>query len=273
MTRLLNIDRRYIFLAVFVGVTLPLLIGFTLPVKPTRNVRGIYDTIEHLDPLGDDTVFISLDFGPSTITEMDPMARALLRHCFRRGLRVIGVTLVAEGVGIAQRLLDETAAEYGRQYGTDYVFLGFKAGYEVLILNMGQALHGPFPNDIKGNAIESMTVTRNIKSLRDVSYVVDIASGYPGVEEWIQFGQERYRFPFAAGCTAVMAPDFFPFLQARQMNGLMAGLGGGAEYETLIDRQDKAVAGMRPQSVGHVVIILFILFGNVVYFLEKRERT
>lgn len=273
MDRLLNIDRRYIFIAVFVGVVLPLLIGFDLPIKPTKNVRAMYDTIEELNPDDGDTVFISFDFGPSTITEMEPMARALLRHCFRRGIRVIGVTLIAEGVGIAQNLLDDTAAEFGSQYGRDYVFLGFKAGNEVLILNMGQDLPGTFPTDIKGNALESLAVTRDIKSLRDMDYVIDIASGYPGVDEWIQFGQERYRFPFAAGCTAVMAPDFFPFLQAEQMNGLMAGLGGGAEYETLIGRPDKAVAGMRPQSVGHLVIIMFILFGNVAYFAGKKNRS
>ncbi len=271
LDRLLNIDRRYIFIAIFVGVLLPLLIGFHLPVKPTQNVRSIYETIEQLD--GDETVFISFDFGPSTITELDPMARAVLRHCFRRSIRVIGVTLIAEGVGIAQNLLDETAAEFGSQYGRDYVFLGYKAGLQVLILNMGQDLHGTFPTDVKGNAIESMRVTRNIKSLRDVDYVIDIASGYPGVDEWIQYGQERYRFPFAAGCTAVMAPDFFPFLQANQMNGLMAGLAGGAEYEMLIGRPGKAVAGMRPQSIGHLVIILFIVFGNVAYFVTRQGRS
>ena len=273
MNRLLNIDRRFIFIAVFIGVILPLLIGFELPVKPTENVRAIYETIEQLNPDDGDTVFISFDFGPSTITEMEPMARALLRHCFSRGVRVIGVTLIAEGVGIAQNLLDETAAEFGVQYGRDFVFLGFKAGNEVLILNMGQDLHGTFPTDVKGNAIQSLIVTRDITSLRDMDYVIDIASGYPGVDEWIQFGQERYRFPFAAGCTAVMAPDFFPYLQAKQMNGLMAGLAGAAEYETLIEQPDKAVAGMRPQSVGHLVIILFILFGNVAYFAGRKSRS
>lgn len=273
MNRLFNIDRRIIFVGIFAGVVVPLLLGFRLPVRPGKNVRAIYDTIENLDPQKGDTVFISFDFGPSTLTELEPMARAVLIHCFRRGIRVVGVTLIAEAVGIAQNLLDETAAEFGSQYGRDYVFLGYKAGNEVLILNMGQDLQGTFPTDIKGNPIQSMRVTKDIKSLSDVDYVIDIAAGYPGVDEWIQFGQERYRFPFAAGCTAVMAPDFFPFLQAKQMNGLMAGLGGGAEYETLLDRPGKAVAGMGAQSIGHLVIILFIVFGNIAFFLTRQGRS
>ena len=272
LDRILNIDRRFIFLAVFIGVTGPLLVGFYLPVKPTPNVRSIYEKIESLDPAKGHTVFISFDFGPSTITELEPMCTALLRHCFRRGLRVVGVTLIAEGVGIAQKLLDDTAREFGKVYGRDYVFLGFRAGGQVVILSMGLDLQDTFRTDVQGNDIKSLAITRNLTSLRDMDYVIDIAAGTPGVDEWIQYGQERYRFPLGAGCTAVMAPDFFPYLQANQLNGMMGGLAGAAEYETLIGRQDKAVAGMRPQSFAHVVVIIFILFGNAAYFHQRRSK-
>ena len=57
-----------------------------------------------------------------------------------------------------------------------------------------------------------------------------------------------------------------------QLKGLLGGLAGAAEYEHLINRPDQAMAGMRPQSVGHIVIIGFILFGNLAYFLG-RNRT
>ena len=66
-----------------------------------------------------------------------------------------------------------------------------------------------------------------------------------------------------------MAPDFFPFLQSRQLNGLIGGLAGAAEYEALVGKRGLAVSGMRPQSVAHIVIIGFILLGNAVYFLHR----
>lgn len=267
--RFQNLDRRYVYLVVFVGVILALLIDFRLPVKATPNVRAVYDGVESVPRGG--SVLISFDFGPSTITELGPMARAVLHHCFSRGLRVVGVTLVAEGQGLTQTLLAEVAGHYGAVYGKDYAFLGYKAGNEAVILNMGQDMRRAFDRDVHGNPIADMAATADIGSLRDLDYVIDLSAGYPGVEEWIQYGQERYAFRLAAGVTAVMAPDFFPFLQSGQLQGLLGGLAAAAEYEHLIGREADATGGMRPQSVGHVIIIGFILFGNIAYFLGRRK--
>jgi hypothetical protein len=268
--RLANLDRRTVYGVVFVGVALALLIDFKLPVRATPNVIAVHSGVESLNQ--GQTILISFDFGPSTVTELGPMARAILHHCFRKELRVIAVTLVPEGQGITQSILDEVAADYGAKYGDDFVFLGYKAGNEAVILNMGQDLRRAFAKDVRGNTLASMAVTRSITSLRDIPYVIDLSAGYPGVDEWIQYGQERYGFKLAAGVTAVMAPDVFPFLDSGQLQGLLGGLAGAAEYEHLIDREDQAVSGMRPQSVGHVIIIVFILFGNLAYFLG-RSRT
>ncbi len=270
MERLLNIDRRIVYLFIFLGVSIPLLIDFELPIRATPNVRAVHDTIENLAGKEGATVLISFDYGPTSQPELQPMAVAILRHCFSRGIRVIGVTLIAEGVGLAEHAFETAAEEFEREYGRDYAFLGFKAGGPILILNMGQDFHGTFSEDFRGHPTNEMEVTRGIRSLKDLDYVIDLAAGYPGVEEWIAYGQERYRFLLGCGCTAVMAPDFFPFLQSKQLNGMIGGLAGAAEYETLIDRKDLAVSGMRPQSVAHVIIIAFILLGNIVYFTHRR---
>ncbi len=267
--RLLNLDRRIVYVVVFVSVTLALLIDFRLPVRATPNVLAVYNGVERLEE--GSSILISFDFGPSTVTELGPMARAVLHHCFRKKLRVIAVTLVPDGQGITQRFLEEGALEFGAEYGQDYVFLGYKAGNEAVILNMGQDLRRAFDRDVRGNPLGEMRATRDIRSLSDLPCVIDLAAGYPGVEEWIQYGQERYDFQFSAGVTAVMAPDFFPFLQSGQLRGLLGGLAGAAEYEHLIGKSGQAISGMRPQSVGHVVIIIFILFGNLAYFLKRSQ--
>ena len=270
MERLLNIDRRIVYVFIFLGVCVPLLIDFELPIRATPNVRAVHDTIENLAGKEGATVLISFDYGPTSQPELQPMAVAILRHCFSRGIRVIGVTLIAEGVGLAEHAFETAAEEFEREYGRDYAFLGFKAGGPILILNMGQDFHGTFSEDFRGHPTNEMEVTRGIQSLKDLDYVIDLAAGYPGVEEWIAYGQERYRFLLGCGCTAVMAPDFFVFLQSKQLNGMIGGLAGAAEYETLIDRKDLAVSGMRAQSVAHVIIIAFILLGNIVYFTHRR---
>ena len=73
-----------------------------------------------------------------------------------------------------------------------------------------------------------------------------------------------------------MAPDFFPFLQSGQLSGLLGGLAGAAQYEKLINKPSTATKGIKPQSVAHLVLIFFILFGNICFlgnrYLEKRKR-
>ena len=48
---------------------------------------------------------------------------------------------------------------------------------------------------------------------------------------------------------------------------------GAAEYEILVDKPDMAVAGMAAQSFSHILIILFIIFGNIAYFADKRKKS
>lgn len=70
--------------------------------------------------------------------------------------------------------------------------------------------------------------------------------------------------------TAVIAPGLYPFLDTGQINGLIGGLRGAAEYETLIGMKGKAVAGMDAQSATHFIIIGLIVLCNLFYFLTPR---
>jgi hypothetical protein len=268
---LINLDRRIIFIFIAVGVILPALTTFPLPIKPTANVRAVYDTIEDV-AAKNGTVLISFDYGPGSMPEIQPMTLAILRHCFRRNVKVVGMCLWPTAVGLVQQALETTSREFDATYGEDYVFLGFKTGATSLVINMGRDFHATFPQDIQGNNTADMAVTRSINGLKDFDYVICLCAGNTPDGVWIPYGQERYKFKFGIGCTAVMAPDQFPYLQSGQMNGLIGGLAGAAEYEKLIETPGTATEGMRPQSVVHLIIILFILLGNTIYFLYERKK-
>jgi hypothetical protein len=75
----------------------------------------------------------------------------------------------------------------------------------------------------------------------------------------------------AFGTTAVMAPDAYPYLQAGQIEGMMGGLKGAAEYENLIGRLGLGTRGMPAQSWAHVLVIVFIALGNVGFFVTRRR--
>ncbi|MGH7297648.1 MAG: hypothetical protein ACRELB_22110, partial [Polyangiaceae bacterium] len=112
MDRLLKIDRRWIFLLVFVTVVPVVYFRrvFHLPIHTGPAVEGIYNAINAL-PAGA-PVMVAMDFDPSAQAELEPMSRAVMRHCFRKGLHLIGMTHWPTGAKMADEFMEETRAEF-----------------------------------------------------------------------------------------------------------------------------------------------------------------
>ncbi len=265
--RMLHIDRRLIFLVIGVCTLLPLLYPVGLAIKVSPEVRGVYDYIEAL-PEG--SVFLlSMDYDPASKPELYPQAVALLRQAFRKNLRVIGMTLWLPGTGLAEQVMTKVAGEMGKVSGKDYVFLGWSPGSGSLIINMGQDLYKAFPTDYYSQPTRGMAVLKGIQTLRDVNYVVSLAAGTSGIETWYVYGKDKYKFELGGGCTGVIAPGLYPLLRSGQINGLIGGMRGAAEYEVLIGQKERAVAGMDAQSATHFAIILLVILCNLFYLLIR----
>jgi hypothetical protein len=263
--KLLKLDRRVIFVLIALAILIPLLYPIGLPIRVSPEVRQVYDHIESL-PAG--SVFLlSMDFDPASKPELYPMAVALLTHAFQRDLRVVGMTLWVTGTGMAEKVVSRLADEHGKQRGIDYAFLGYSPGGSNVIINMGQDLVAAFPTDHYGRRTAELPALRGVRSLRQVNYVVSLAAGTPGVESWYLYGKEKYGFELGGGVTAIIAPGLYPFLATGQINGLIGGLRGAAEYETLLGVKGKGVAGMDAQSAAHLIIIGLILLCNAVHLL------
>lgn len=264
---MLSLDRRFIFLLIGAVTLLPLLYPVGLPVRVSPEVQKVYDYIERL-PAGA-VLLLSLDFDPASKPELYPMALALLRHAFRKDLRVVGTTLWVTGTGMAETAFTQVAREAGKENQKDYVFLGYAPGEANAVISMGQNLQAAFPTDYYGTPTAELPVLKHVRSLRDVQYAVSLSAGFPGLDTWYVYGKEKYGFELGGGCTAVSAPRFYPLLDTGQINGLLGGLRGAAEYETLMHLTGKATAGMDAQSATHFLIIVLIVVCNLFYFLTR----
>jgi len=279
---ILNLDRRIIYLIVFLCVLLPLLFPMKIPFTETQEVKDAFNDIEALEP--GSVVLISCDYGPSTIPENYTMYQALLHQCFRKDIRVIAMCLVTNGASLGNKGLKE-AAEFENppgnrlypdlEYGTDYAYLGYKAGGTAVMLGIGQSFTSTFPEDFESRPLADMPLFNEIKALGDVDYIFDIASvGYP--EFWVSYASERENVPLSVNCTAVSAAQYYPYYQSRQFRGLVGGMKGTAEYEQLVGMEEiigrvpDATRGMDSQSAVHIFIVLAIIVANFFYFMKLR---
>ncbi len=261
--------RRIIYTLVFLAVAVPLLLGIRARVEPSPPVKAAYDAIEALPESS--LVLVGIDFGPSTMPEMNPMYEALLEHLFRRNLRVAVLSLQsALDLPNGIQVLEKVARRFGKRYGVDYANLGYKPGLEAVIVSLGQEIRDIFPEDAQGHPLDSLPMFRGVHNYNDIALVIDLASGGT-YGSWIQFAQARFGVKLLVGVTAVMGPETYPYLQSRQLVGMLAGLKGAAEYETLIQRPGLASRGMPAQAVVHLLIILFILYGNWGFWKQWRR--
>jgi hypothetical protein len=266
---IIHLDRRFIFGLIFLAVLIPLFLPAPRNIRVTKEVKNVYDRIEALQ--AGQIVMLPCEYDPSMSAELSPMTIAVLRQCFKKDLRVLITCLLANGVSLVEGEMKQVAREYNKEYGKDYVYLGYKPYPGITIMAMGENFRGPFPNDYYNTPLDQLPMMHGVKNYQDVALVLTI-NATSGIDYWITYGAGRYKFPLAIACSAVNAPNYYNYLQSGQIFGIVGGLRGVAEYEVLVEAEGTASKGMFVQSVAHLLIVSLILFGNLTHFVERSRR-
>lgn len=267
--RMASIDRRILYVLLALVVALPLVLKPKAAIRVSEPVRGAFQAVDRL-PAGS-VVMVSIDFDPSSAPELQPMLVALLRHCFRKDLKVLVTGQLALGLPMAEIALNQVAPEAGAVYGEDYVNIGYRPGYTALMVGIGRELRDFFRTDYRGVPVDSFPFMRSVHTYRDIALLVTLAHGAVA-DVWIQYVGGRFDQEIVAGVTGVNAPGMYQYLQAGQIAGLVGGLQGAAEYETLVGQPGSATLGMPAQAWAHALIILLLVIGNAGYLLARRKE-
>jgi len=263
-----SFDRRYIFALIALTVIVPLLIPIGMPITITSEVKSVYDYIDSLPP--GSAILVALDFDPASLAELYPMSLAVLKHAYTKKVKVIGMTLWITGASLGDMVMREAATSIA-EVDKDYTYLGYVPSGAVAIMRMGQDISSVFKADYNGKPISQIPVMKGIKNYKDISLIVDLAAGGTP-EAWIVYAGSPHKVPIAVGVTAVSAVGYYPYLNAKQLVGLIGGMKGAAEYEKLIQARGTASAGMDSQSMTHIAIILLIIIANASYFVIRRKN-
>ena len=285
MNFLRNLDRRWIFLLMGVAVALPVLLKFLPPNKPTLMDRSVFDAIQDL-PDGS-RVLVSFDFDPGSQGELLPMAMAFTRHCGFKGHKVYFMCLWPLGepfIEDAMKILD-TEFE-GLEYGENYMSFGYKPGGEAVIKNIIVDWKQLFITDSRKQSLEDIPMTANIKSAKAMDLMVNVCAGDPGAKQWVQYAATPAGIPLVAGCTGVQAPLLYPYIP-DPMAGLLAAIKGAAGYEQILLEEYPSLATpeminstfsttaafqrMGPQFVAHLLMLLLIVVGNIIFFRDRKR--
>ncbi len=269
--RFQQIDRRALYSLVFVAVTLPFYLNWPpVGVRVSREVESAYRVIDAIPPHAN-PLLLSVDYDPASAAELTPMAEAVLRHCFSKGIRVLVVSMqyTGQGAGIAAEVVPRIAAEYHRTRDVDWAFLGFQPNAGIAMLQMGESIRKTFPVDYYGTPVDQIPLMESVQTYAQIPCVLSLAASAVS-ELWVTYAGSRYGVKVLLGITAVNAADLQPFYQSGQVGGILGGLKGAAEYEARIGHPGDGTNGMRSQKLVHYLMIVFIALGNIAFWLSKR---
>jgi ABC-type nitrate/sulfonate/bicarbonate transport system permease component len=73
-------------------------------------------------------------------------------------------------------------------------------------------------------------------------------------------------------CIGVMIPSEMPYLNSGLIIGLLQSMRGGAELEYLIGHPGVGLTAMDAFTLGHYMLIVFIIIGNIGYLGYVRRK-
>jgi hypothetical protein len=270
--RLGAIDRRWIYALLFLATLAPLVFGWKLPLYVTEDARTLHRVVEALPK--DRIVVLSCNWEAGTKAESQPQTVALARHLLRRRIpfAIVGVAYPTSPQ-IAQNAIEQAVREEGHgTYGVDYCNWGYRIGITPWLQALSRDIPSAISTDWRGKPLAELPMMRGVKTFKnDVSLLVDI-TGSSTIIPWITMVHAPTGVPTGLSCTAVMAPEAYPYLDSGQLVGMLTGMRGAAEFEQLIGSPSFGVTAMAGQSFAHLFILILILLGNMPILAAAMRR-
>ncbi len=266
-----NIDRRWVYLLVWVFVLFPLMNPLGLPIPIGRDSRAWKQYIDNIPP--DSVIMVSMDYGVSGMPELYPMTVASMHHLWTeapaKNWKIIVIAFWNQGPLVFETLLAQMTPDerYDVVYGEDWIELGWIPGGETGMSAFANDFWAQTPTDyIYGRPLSQYQIMENVRTATDVDLVISFETGTPGLPEWLRQWNTPYGVPFIVGCIGVSVPGMAPYLTSGQLSALLPGLTASAEYEILLNRPGLAVAGSDAVSMTHLLVVALVILGNIAFF-------
>jgi hypothetical protein len=283
LIRLQKIDRRWVYLFVFVACTVPFVLAQTkykiaLPVYESPEARDVYDVVDKCPP--NKVVMVDSSWDAGSMGENRGQVEVVFDHMLRNHTKfIVTAQNCPLGPQFSQEVLDKLVAEKypNAKYGVDYVNLGVVIGADWQIMSqIAKDIRRVYPKDVKGTLVDQIPVMKNVHNINDI-YMIHAVTYSPS-ENWLAFIYGPYRTPITFGCAGIQSTTYYRYVSSGQLKGMLVGIRGAAEYDAMLyptDLSKRRSLGTKlivPLSFGHLVVIIAIIVGNIGFFAAQKRR-
>jgi hypothetical protein len=264
-------DKRWIYVLLFVLVLAPLLRPMGMPLAVSERTKEYYNLVNSLKE--GDIVLDSWDMEYSGFMELKPGVLASHRMFIEKGVKLCVTLNHPEALAIPSEVfgpLKSAMDEYDYTYGEDYIILGYVFPNEAAVASMATDFHGAVSVDWNGESIEG-TFLDAIKDGGDFVMISSYTTGIVSGAVMRHFGQS-YGTPIVRNAIGVMVSAQTANLDAGLIQALLASTRGGAELEYLVGAPGPGLKSMDAFTLGHYMLIIFIIIGNIGHYGWKKRR-
>jgi hypothetical protein len=263
--RIQNIPIKYLYVALFVAILLPIVFPFRQKMTPSAFTKAYYDSIEALKP--GDVVVLSIDQTPSTLNEIGGGSVAAITHLKSKGAKIIFWAIYfSEGAPIYETRLASLMKD--KKYGDDYVNFGYIVGKEATAEVLGKDMRSLLKTDAYGKSIDELPLMKNIRSAKDVALLITTDDGGATVM-WIQQWTTPYKTKVISSAVGANVALLIPYTRSGQLMGLLASTTGVAEYETMLNAPGIGIQQMGSITSTNALMLLVMALGIIGYIGEK----
>lgn len=277
--RVHEIDRRIIYLALFLLLTIPFLLRWRLPVYISPETKAFYEAVERVEE--GKLIMVMSNWGPGTQGENDPQYRAVVKHLLRSRKKFALISLTDDPVPIAiadkitRDLIEEEKRRSGQfdwRYGIEWINLGYKPGpLGTTLQALSTDIWKVVTRDYTGRDIGSFEIMKGLRTMADVQLFIACVAGREALDV-IGIVKSRYKeLEVATTTMSIVATSLYPYLESGQLSGMLDGLRGANEYESILDPRSPTSPRVNALTIGHLFLISLIVLGNLGYVKAKKE--
>jgi hypothetical protein len=282
------------------GIMLMLLLLFPLSTGTTilPLPQTLPEELQRIEQLtrgapADRPILVAFDYEPGLSGELEAASKALFNQWMEQGILLALVSTSPLGTGLGERqiafLQSQFPYENTYQYGEDYVNLGYIAGGTAGLANFAQAptqaVQIAFDNrpiwellDFEAASPWQSSVLQPIARLEDFYMTVLLTDNPENARNWIEQVEPHLRQNSFVVITSTQAEPFIrPYFQnpdpaQRQVEGLLAGLRGGAAYEQYQGQMGTARLYWDAFGLGLLVAVGLLVLGGGYNYLDELRK-
>jgi len=261
--RILEIDKRLIWIIILILLSVPLVHPWGLPIKVDQYVKDYYNAIENLPP--GSLVVCRIDIEAGNLGEQNDQAVTTLQHLIDKNIPFIEVCFDRADSAITFEKVFSQVNKKGKIYGVDWVNVGYMEGKESALAAFAKDFTYP-GKDQYGNVLNDLPLLKKYKSMNDVKLI--IGSGDSTIRQWAV----PYNVKMNSFVLGIFFGDAVNYYNAGITVGILSGLPGAAQYQFLRGTPGLAVAAMDALSASQIFLIGLLIITNAAYIYDQNNR-